>query len=206
MLKYSKVLFLLIVYFIIDLFFLLSIPKDIVNIHTPYVDFYLFLIISIIYIIIIFDNKVYINEINRFKKIKSYTLYKLKIFTIKNLLIVSIINLINIVCLLIVAVNINLLLILKYTINLFIIFEILYLLCYISDFFTNNVFKKYCLFILFIIMYTVCLIYENDLLFGLNIFTPYLKQLDLKNVLTIYLFWVIIPVFIICNIKEKIEL
>ena len=120
MLKYKKILFFLLIYFIYSLLLLHGIPNGTIQINTLYTDVYVFIIILLIYNNLIVSHKMQILQLYRFKKLKCYICIQLKKFTIKNFIMTSSILILNILsCYISGAITVNIIQGIHYALHLF---------------------------------------------------------------------------------------
>jgi hypothetical protein len=176
------------------------------SIYIIYNDYFFFNIIYIIGIIPIFDNLNNPLEISYFRKMEQYVIYKLGKYTLQNVILSLHILIINLVYFIIYHIKISISLLLHYTIHLFIIFEIIYLWCFSFQFLKDSLIKSYLfIFSCFIIHLFELVIQSNTIVF-FNIFSCYFYNTSFWISCINYAFWSIIPLVIIFNKKDCVEL
>ena len=207
MLKYKKILFFLLIYFIYSLLLLHGIPNGTIQINTLYTDVYVFIIILLIYNNLIVSHKMQILQLYRFKKLKCYICIQLKKFTIKNFIMTSSILILNILsCYISGAITINIIQGIHYALHLFLIYEIFYLISFLVLMTKHGSMKYFgCLFI-FLFMFFIGSLFPVSAMISLNLFYSYFKINHIVTICINYLFWILMVVLIYWNIKDRLEL
>lgn len=204
--QYRRMIHMLSIYVCIALLYLAMIPDEKMTMQLPFLDFYLFLVLLIVYATIIYETKSNALEIIRFSKISQYVKYKWIQFTKWNACIMLSVILLYLIIFVMKHVPFDMLTLTSYIGHLFVVFEIFGCSCICLQCVYQKRWIVYVITFLYLCMFCLYLIDENHAYLMFNIFSGYfLQELNIQTIMNACV-WLFIPCMLCWNRKDQIEI
>lgn len=204
--KNKELFFKLSIYSVLSYLFLAFVPSKQANLNILYTDFYLFILVLLVYSNYILKYKYNLLEISRFKKMKNYIVFKILQFSKLNIFISLWIMLSNVLVMYLCNMKMNYFVVFYYTINFFLIFEVLYYICFLIEL----VFKKkgysYLAIFIFLGMYIIEIMSIKKNPISFNIFSTCFLPSNFFYFILNYSAWFVLPSILFYSFKEEVEL
>lgn len=203
---YRRMIQMFVIYMCLALLYLGMIPESKITTQLPFLDFYLFLVLLIIYSTFIYETKSNALEMIRFSKMSQYIQYKWLQFTKWNVCMMVGLVLLYVFIFTLKQVSFNILILLSYIGHLFVVFEIFGCSCICLQCVYQKKWIVYIISFLYLCMFCLYLINENHSYLMFNIFSGYfLQEWNIQTIINLCM-WFIVPWVLCWNRKDQIEI